>query len=330
METRSLIHFICYLFIIFKLSDSQPRIIGGLPWDTPNATFDQNRIEILGDAIIKIYGENLNEIQSLEITMTTFSNTEDCNSYRIPYSMEVLNISRDGHFALIFPKINKLVPYDTEIYLCVKSKNIWYHQNNSLILSFKRPEYKLPTWALITILIALLGISGLYSGLNLGLMGLTPRELDLIKASGTPKEREYAEKIYPIRKKGNVLLCSILIGITIFNASSTVILDELTPGMTAVAISTVSIVLFCELLPQSICSRYGLYIGAQTTFITQLLIIITFPISYPLGKLLDLILGHETPSSYNRNQLLEVFKLNKEGSIEKDEVCIFLDFNYFY
>ncbi|KII72238.1 Metal transporter CNNM4 [Thelohanellus kitauei] len=253
--------------------------------------------------------------------------SDGCSGYRIPGSIEVLDKPPNGrNLTVQISKSNQIVK-NTQLYICLKYNNSWVPQNDNVIFLVKPIQNHLPMWASIVILVALLLISGLYSGLNLGLMALTPRELELIKISGTQKEKEYAEKILPIRKKGNVLLCSILFGITIFNATSTVIVEDLTTSMMAIIISTILIVTFCELLPQSICSQYGLFISANTTFMTEILCVVTWPVSFPLGKILNLILGDQTPCSYNRNQLLEVFRLNKEGGLQNDEVCIFNFFN---
>ena len=51
----------------------------------------------------------------------------------------------------------------------------------------------------------------------MGLMTLDVEELKLIKESGNMKDRKYAERILPIREKGNFLLCTLLIGNTLVN-----------------------------------------------------------------------------------------------------------------
>ena len=58
----------------------------------------------------------------------------------------------------------------------------------------------LPTWIKIVFLGILLCLSGLFSGLNLGLMALDQTELRIVQNTGDEKEREYANKIFPIRK----------------------------------------------------------------------------------------------------------------------------------
>jgi len=48
-------------------------------------------------------------------------------------------------------------------------------------------------------------LSGMFSGLNLGLMSLRPHELKRLIKIGNKD----AKKIYPLRKNGNLLLCTI-------------------------------------------------------------------------------------------------------------------------
>ena len=48
-----------------------------------------------------------------------------------------------------------------------------------------------------------------------------------------------------------------------------------------------------EIVPQAICSHYGLAIGAWTAWFVRLLMIVSAPISWPISKLLDYLLGSE-------------------------------------
>jgi metal transporter CNNM len=70
----------------------------------------------------------------------------------------------------------------------------------------------LPLWLSIVIIIFLLMLSGLFSGLNLGLMSLDKTELKIVVNTGTETERQHARKIEPVRSHGNYLLCSLLLG----------------------------------------------------------------------------------------------------------------------
>ena len=44
--------------------------------------------------------------------------------------------------------------------------------------------------------------------------------LEILAEGGDEQEREYAKKIIPIRSKGNLLLCTVLLGNTMVNGKS--------------------------------------------------------------------------------------------------------------
>lgn len=48
-----------------------------------------------------------------------------------------------------------------------------------------------------------------------------------------------------------------------------------------------------EIIPQAVCSRYGLVIGAASSWLVRGLMLVCAPIAWPLSKLLDLTLGRD-------------------------------------
>ncbi|NXR62168.1 CNNM4 protein, partial [Rhadina sibilatrix] len=170
----------------------------------------------------------------------------------------------------------------------------------------------LPLWLQVILIAGLLVLSGMFSGLNLGLMALDPMELRIVQNCGTDKEKRYARRIEPIRRKGNYLLCSLLLGNVLVNTTLTILLDDLTgSGIGAVVASTIGIVIFGEIVPQALCSRHGLAVGANTIVVTKFFMLVTFPLSYPISKLLDCILGQEIGTVYNREKLVEMLKVTE-------------------
>ncbi|XP_029460171.1 metal transporter CNNM4 isoform X2 [Rhinatrema bivittatum] len=179
-----------------------------------------------------------------------------------------------------------------------------------LVVEEKKPL--LPLWLQIIIIILLLILSGMFSGLNLGLMALDPIELCIVQKCGTDKEKRYAKKIEPIRRKGNYLLCSLLLGNVLVNTTLTILLDDLLgSGLVAVIASTIGIVIFGEIVPQALCSRHGLAVGANTIILTKFFMMLTFPLSFPISKILDFILGQEIGTVYNREKLVEMLKVTE-------------------
>ena len=154
-------------------------------------------------------------------------------------------------------------------------------------------------------------------------MALDQTELKIVQNTGSEKEKEYANKIFPIRSHGNFLLCSLLLGNVLVNNTLTILLDTLTSGLVAVIGATMGIVVFGEIIPQAICSRHGLAVGAYTIWLTKLFMILTFPLSYPISKLLDCVLGDEIGTVYDKKKLIELLRVtNEENDLEKEEVDI--------
>lgn len=91
-----------------------------------------------------------------------------------------------------------------------------------------------------------------------------------------------------------------------------VFLDRLLNPVAAIIISVTAILAFGEILPQAVCKRYGLQVGAYLSWLVLILIWVTFPISWPIGKLLDWLLGEETVL-FRRQELHALVDLHAEG-----------------
>jgi len=82
---------------------------------------------------------------------------------------------------------------------------------------------------------------------------------------------------------------------------------------------------FSRIIPQAVCARYGLAIGAFFAIPVRLLIFILSPLAYPIGKLLDYLLGSHSGTVYRRAELKELLALHGEdyhGPLGNDEVGI--------
>lgn len=145
--------------------------------------------------------------------------------------------------------------------------------------------------------------------------------------SGTPQDRKHAAKIMPVVKNQHLLLCTLLI----YNAAAMealpIFLDSLVTAWGAILISVTLILLFGEIIPQSVCSRYGLAIGAAVAPLVRVLVWICFPIAYPISKLLDFALGDGHVALFRRSELKTLVTLHgneagKGGELTHDETTI--------
>ncbi|KZT33117.1 DUF21-domain-containing protein [Sistotremastrum suecicum HHB10207 ss-3] len=176
----------------------------------------------------------------------------------------------------------------------------------------KRAEGSKALNVVLALLIPVLVIlSGVFAGLTLGYMSLDETQLNVLSMSGSPEQKKYAAKILPIRKNGHLLLVSLLLANMIVNETLPVISDRvLGGGVQAVVISTVLIVIFAEIIPQSICTRYGLYVGAKMVIPTRILIYALWIIAFPVAKLLEFILGPHHGIIYRRAELKELIAMH--------------------
>mmetsp|Transcript_11259 Transcript_11259/g.27702 ORF Transcript_11259/g.27702 Transcript_11259/m.27702 type:complete len:637 (-) Transcript_11259:620-2530(-) len=175
------------------------------------------------------------------------------------------------------------------------------------------------------ILLVLLILSGLFSGLNLGLMSLDKIGLEIVMGSGTSDEKRYAKGLLPLRAQGNLLLCTLLLGNTAVNALLAIFMADLAGGLIGSLTTTFGIVIFGEIIPQSVCSRHGLAVGYYTRYIVMFFMILTFVVAYPIAKVLDYVLEEEIGAVYNREQMMKLFEMHagqKYGDLIADEVLI--------
>lgn len=97
---------------------------------------------------------------------------------------------------------------------------------------------------MIGVVIILLLVSATFSGLTIGMFSLSLGDLERRIKEGNKQ----AKKIYEIRKNGNLLLCTLLLGNTIVNSTIAVLISGLATGIWVATFSSVSIFLFAEVM----------------------------------------------------------------------------------
>lgn len=168
--------------------------------------------------------------------------------------------------------------------------------------------------------------AGIMSGLTLGLMSLGLVELEILKRSGTPTEKKQAATILPVVQKQHQLLVTLLLCNAAAMEALPIYLDKLFHPVVAVILSVTFILAFGEVIPQAVCSRYGLAVGANCIWLVRVLMIVCYPISYPIGKILDSVLGHGDVL-FRRPQLKALVSIHSQeagrgGELTHDEATI--------
>ncbi|KAL0790613.1 hypothetical protein Bca101_006859 [Brassica carinata] len=168
--------------------------------------------------------------------------------------------------------------------------------------------------------------AGIMSGLTLGLMSLSLVDLEILQRSGSPKEKKQSAAIFPVVQKQHQLLVTLLLFNALAMEGLPIYLDKIFNEYVAIILSVTFVLFVGEVIPQAICSRYGLAVGANLVWLVRILMILSYPISFPVAKMLDWVLGHGDPL-FRRAQLKALVSIHGEaagkgGELTHDETTI--------
>ncbi|KAI2636778.1 hypothetical protein GGS21DRAFT_513205 [Xylaria nigripes] len=184
-------------------------------------------------------------------------------------------------------------------------------------------------WVLLAISIVLVLLGGAFAGLTIALMGQDEIYLRVISLDREEPQHKNASRVYHLLSRGkHWVLVTLLLSNVIVNETLPVVLDRcFGGGIAAVVGSTILIVIFGEIIPQSLCVRYGLQIGAYMSQPVLFLMYVLAPVAWPTAKLLDKLLGENHGTIYKKSGLKTLVTLHKtlgevDERLNQDEVTI--------
>ncbi|RMZ75154.1 hypothetical protein DV737_g5432, partial [Chaetothyriales sp. CBS 132003] len=184
-------------------------------------------------------------------------------------------------------------------------------------------------WLYLGTAAVLVLLGGAFAGLTIALMGQDEVYLQVIRESGEGAEKKHADRVLHLLQRGkHWVLVTLLLSNVITNETLPIVLDRsLGGGWPAVLGSTVLIVIFGEIVPQSVCVRYGLPIGSWMAPFVLVLMYVLAPVAWPTAKLLDYLLGKDHGTIYKKAGLKTLVSLHKSmgevgQQLNTDEVTI--------
>ncbi len=148
------------------------------------------------------------------------------------------------------------------------------------------------------IIVLLIIMSGLFSGLTIGLSTLSKDELKRLATQGSKE----ASKILEVTHDFNLMLVSLIFGNTITNVLLTDFLSStFGSGIYTVMTATFLILIFGEISPAAILSKHALKFGAKAVPLIKLLILLFYPIAKPISSILNHLLGKDLKNIYTRD-----------------------------
>jgi metal transporter CNNM len=138
-------------------------------------------------------------------------------------------------------------------------------------------------------IIACIGHSGLFAGLNLAIFSLSPIRLQIEVDGGNTD----AASVLELRKNSNQVLATVIWGNVSTNVLLTLLSDSVLAGLSAFIFSTVAITVLCEIIPQAYFSRNALRMTVRFLPFFNFYRVMLFPLARPTAMLLDAWLGSE-------------------------------------
>ncbi|XP_032226027.2 DUF21 domain-containing protein At4g33700 isoform X2 [Nematostella vectensis] len=174
-------------------------------------------------------------------------------------------------------------------------------------------------WIYLGVYVFLVLFAGLMSGLTMGLLSLDILSLKVLMRGGKINERKHAKKILPLVEQHHLLLVTLLLANAAAVEAMPIFMDRISSPVIAICVSVTAVLFFGEVVPQALCTRYGLAIGACMAPFVKILIILLFIVAWPISKLLDCLLGNEHSTFFRRAELKELVDLHKEGTDANEE-----------
>ncbi|XP_048875866.1 metal transporter CNNM3 isoform X2 [Brienomyrus brachyistius] len=201
------------------------------------------------------------------------------------------------------PKYHKLCILKGVNWVSVGTERLHIVENSS--------EPFLPVWGYALCIVLLIIACSVFKILKLSLLWLDPLELYVLHSCGSEEEKRAAKRLEPLRRRGNFLICSLLFICALGHAALGILFYHVL-GCIVSAIFACGALIFlvAELLPHIVCSGYGFQLAPNMTWIAQICMVLTCPLSCPLGLLLDLILRRDISTCNIREKTMEMIRTN--------------------
>ena len=169
--------------------------------------------------------------------------------------------------------------------------------------------------------IGLILLAAVCSGLNVAFMSLNLGDLRRKRKL----KNSAAKRLYPLRKNAHLTLAAILLTNVAAASLTPIVIDSRLNGILAVAISTLMLTIFSEIMPQALFAQNALKWVNRFYWPIRSMIFITYPISKPLQLLLDNLFHGKTQQLHTRHELGLIISEHlgaKESELDEDEVEI--------
>lgn len=164
--------------------------------------------------------------------------------------------------------------------------------------------------------VALVLAAGLMAGCTIGLMSTDPLFLQLKLLEGSEAERRWAAKVIRVTRHRHWMLVTLLLCNAAANEALPIFLDRLVSEELAIVISVTCVLFVGEVIPSALFSGpLQLRLGAALAPLVSLLQIITAPVSWPIAKALNKLVGSSHGMTrFRRSEFKALVRMQQRGA----------------
>ena len=180
-----------------------------------------------------------------------------------------------------------------------------------ILLEAQAKPFSAKFWFNLIIFIVLACFAGTMSGLTVGYLSIDSLVLEIKMTNGTENEKYYAEKIYKLVDNHHWLLVTLLLCNSFACEAMPIFLSKLVNEMMAIVLSVTVLLFVGEIIPQALCTGPNqMKIASILAPFTYILMIVTYPISFPIAKFMDYVIGVHGKNRFCNSDLKSIIELH--------------------
>jgi len=221
--------------------------------------------------------------------------------------------------AEFYPETNKIL-YNGEMFAPIPQLTLKPQSNSTqkqvLVASEMAVPFSTEFWIELITFSVLALFAGTVSGLTVGYLSIDDLILEIKMRDGTEDEKYYASKIYKLVSNHHLLLVTLLLCNSFACEAMPIVLHKLVSEIMAIVLSVTVLLFVGEIIPMSLCTGPNqMKIASFLAPFTSLLVYITYPLSYPIAKFMDCVIGVHGKTRFCNSDLKSIIKIHVKDII---------------
>lgn len=164
----------------------------------------------------------------------------------------------------------------------------------------------------LLLFIFLILLAGTMAGLIMCTFSLDSNRLRGLAQGSNLRDAKKAEKLLKLLQQPHWVLITFLIWNDIALEMMPLLLNAILNPVLAIVVSVLVTLVFCELIPQAFFLHHAFEVCAFLSPVVRLLMYLCSPVAWPIGRLLDYLVGDKETVPFKRRELMALLSYQEE------------------